>query len=325
MSVLQIEDLCKSFPGGFLGRRHVVLSNLSLSIERGEAFGLLGQNGAGKTTTMRLIVGLLRSDSGRIRLFGGDGSLHRYKDKIGFLSDDVGLYPNFTADEMMQLTGELFGMERNRLRARKDELLDLLGLTERSNVKVKKYSKGMRQRLGIALAILNDPELLILDEPYSGLDPIGRRQIRELLLSLKAQGKTILLSSHIVPDVEAVCDRVGILRDGRVQQCLALRDIYEQKSTTVEITVGGLGQEACRVISPGAQVVYSRREATVLRCDGRKAVKRLVARVYELGGEVLEIKPLKFSLEDYLLEALIDNVRATPGARERKEKAYAHS
>ena len=304
-----------------------MLSDLSLKIESGEVFGLLGHNGAGKTTTMRVILGLLGADRGAIRLFGRDGVTREGLSRVGFLGEETGLYPFLNADETLQLTGELFRLPRETIHARANSLIEAVGLSAKRSVRVKKYSKGMRQRLGIAIALMNDPEFLILDEPYSGLDPVGRRQLRQLLLSLKDQGKTILLSSHIVPDVEAICDRVGILSGGKIQRCLSLRDIYRQKTTPVEVTATGVDPVTFDKPGLGFELVYGNEEATVLKCVGSGNVKNLISKVYAYGGDVLEVKPLKFSLEDYLLEALSDAAKegADTLASELEEMIYAHS
>jgi ABC-2 type transport system ATP-binding protein len=304
MTVLELEKVSKTYAKGFLARKRPVLNGLSLRIEKGEVFGLLGHNGAGKTTTMRVILGLLRPDSGRVRLFEQDGSRRSALARIGFLGEETGFYPYLNADETLQMTGELFQLARNTISTRKQRLLEAVGLQSKSKARVSTYSKGMRQRLGIAVALMNDPEFLILDEPYTGLDPVGRRQLRELLLSLKQQGKTILMSSHIVPDVEAVCDRVGILSGGTIQRCLALAEIYRQKTTPVEVTASGVDPRLFERLGAGIEVVYGNPEAVVLRCEGRGIVKQIISKVYAFGGEILEVKPLKFSLEDYLLETL---------------------
>jgi ABC-2 type transport system ATP-binding protein len=174
---------------------------------------------------------------------------------------------------------------------------------------------------------MNDPEFLILDEPYTGLDPVGRRQLREVLLSLKGAGKTILMSTHIVPDVEAVCDRVGILSGGKIQRCLALADIYRQKSTPVEITASGVEPTMFDRPENGVKLVYANPEAIVLRCEGRGMVKQLISKVYAFGGDVIEIKPLKFNLEDYLIETLTEATKtgAATLATEIEEMIYAEN
>jgi ABC-2 type transport system ATP-binding protein len=304
MAILELKSVAKSYATGFWGRKRRVLSDLSLEIPKGEVFGLLGHNGAGKTTTMRLILGLVRPDAGSIHLFGAAGGTPpAARARIGYLGDDFGLYPHFTAEETIQFMGELFRLGAKEIAERRARLLKTVGLSTHARVRAKNYSKGMRQRLGIALALLNDPELLILDEPYSGLDPVGRRQLRQLLLDLKSEGRTILMSSHIVSDVEAVCDRIGILRGGSIRKCLALKDIHSQKSAPVEITVSGVDTS---LIEKHAAIerVYRNDQVTVLRCNDPSRVRDVIGRAYDQGGNVIEVKPLKFNLEDYLLEEL---------------------
>lgn len=301
--VLELAGISKSFRRGFLARRQVVLRDLSLQIRRGEVFGLLGHNGAGKTTSLRIALGILHADGGSVRLFGEAGVNNRAKARVGFLPDVIGLYPGFNARDMMRFTGELFRMGGRDIRRRSAELLELVGLADHDRVKVGKYSKGMRQRLGIALAIMNDPDLLVLDEPYSGLDPIGRRDVRRLLLGLKRQGKTVIISSHIVPDVEALCDRVGVLSDGVIERCLDLEEIYRQKSEEVEITVGGIGGREAIGRTPGVRIVYATPDAVVVRCQGQDASASVMRTTLDAGGRVIEVKPLRFNLEDYIMEA----------------------
>lgn len=327
MKTLELEGIQKAYARGFRGRKQNVLDGLSLSIEQGEVLGLLGHNGAGKTTTMRLVLGLIRPDAGRVRLFGQDGVGREALSRIGYLGDETGLYPFLSAEETLQLTGELFRLPRDLIRSRKKRLIEMVGLSEKSRARVRSYSKGMRQRLGVAVALMNDPDFLILDEPYTGLDPVGRRQLRKILLSLKEQGKTILMSSHIVPDVEAVCDRVGILSGGKIQRCLELSEIYRHKSAPVEITASGVDPGMFERPDRGVKLVYANPEAIVLRCEERGMVKPLISKVYAFGGEVLEIKPLKFNLEDYLMETLAEVTKsgADTFATEIEEMIYAES
>jgi ABC-2 type transport system ATP-binding protein len=304
MNVLELDQVYKSFKQGLLGKKVPVIRGLSLSLAQGEVFGFLGHNGAGKTTTIKMILGLLKLDSGRITLFGQSGPTPAARRRIGFLGEEVGLYPGLNADEMLQLSGELYAIPRPALKERKIRLLNLVGLSDRPRLKIKSYSKGMRQRLGLAIALLNDPELLILDEPYSGLDPIGRRELRKLLLSLKEAGKTILMSSHIVPDVEAVCDRVGVLSGGSISKFLDLREIYATKANEVEITATGVAASKLAQEIGRLDTILERSEAVIVRCHGEPELQEIVTAVYRLGGSVLEVKPLRFSLEDHLMEAL---------------------
>jgi ABC-2 type transport system ATP-binding protein len=327
MTVLELDGISKAFRHGLTGRKRQILSELSFHLEQGEVFGFLGHNGAGKTTTIKLILGLLRPDRGRITILGQHGATREAKKRIGFLCEEVGLYPQLTADEMLQLSGELFSIDRLRLKERKERLLELVGLADERRVKIKRYSKGMRQRLGVAVTLLSDPDLLLLDEPYSGLDPVGRRQLRKILLALKEAGKTILLSSHIVPDVEAVCDRVGILKQGRISKFLDLNQVYATKANAVEVTATAIASARLMAEVAGIEVIMDKNEAVIARCKGEPILRRLISVIYELGGTVQEVKPLRFSLEDHLLETIDEgsNKTKTNPYREEIELLLSHS
>jgi ABC-2 type transport system ATP-binding protein len=304
MRVLEIEDVRKTFRQGFLGRRNEVLRGLTLALDKGEVYGFLGHNGAGKSTTIKLALGLLRPNAGRISIFGEPGITHANRSRIGYLSEEIGLYPYLNPVEMLRLVGELFRLRGPALSGRIDELLEAVGLATDRKVRIKHFSKGMRQRLGIATALINDPELLLLDEPYGGLDPVGRRQLRELLLTLKDRGKTILLSSHIVPDVEAVCDRVGILSGGVIARNLDLNEVYAQELDEVEVTVSGVDNRSFVPGRHGAEQVLSNESLTILRCKGGDNLQPLIAEIYQHNGKVVEVKPIKLDLEDIFVEAI---------------------
>ncbi|NIM19529.1 MAG: ATP-binding cassette domain-containing protein [Candidatus Latescibacteria bacterium] len=306
MTILELDRISKSFKRGLLGKKHKVLSDLSFQLEAGEVFGFLGHNGAGKTTTIKIILGLLRPDSGQISILGQHGATSEARARAGFLCEDVGLYPHLTAEEMLQLSGELFSLDRSLIKARKRDLLELVGLSSQRRLRIKRYSKGMRQRLGVAIALLNDPDILLLDEPYSGLDPLGRRKLRKILLSLKEAGKTILLSSHIVPDVEAACDRVGILSGGKISKFLDLREIYATKTNESEVTARGINPDLLRASVESVDIVLEREEAVIARCKGDHALQEALSTIYRFGGSVLEVKPLRFSLEDHLVQTMAE-------------------
>ncbi len=309
MSILDIQSVYKTFRQGFWGAKTPVLKGVTLSLRPGEVYGFLGHNGAGKSTTMKLILGLIRPDSGSVSLFGSRTGEPRHRSRIGYLSEEVGLYPHLNAVENLKLIGELFRMKKEPLRKRIDELIDAVGLGDKRAVKVKHYSKGMRQRLGIAAAMMNDPELLLLDEPYSGLDPVGRKDVRELLTALKDRGKTIMLSSHIVPDVEALCDRVGILSDGVVARELDLRKVFDGTGTHVEVTVSGLKPERINVMDYAGEQIFVDDKVFVLRCPGDGHLKTLVDDVYASNGSIVEVRRMRPNLEDVFVE----EINRTPG------------
>ena len=304
MPILELHSIHKSFRRGFFGVRTPILKGVDLAIERGDIYGFLGHNGAGKSTTMKIILGLLRPDQGHTVVFGERGSSEKTRARIGYLGEEVGLYPNLNAMETLLLVGELFRLPKKIARARAEALVDQVGLAHASDRRTKQYSKGMRQRLGLATALVNDPELLILDEPYSGLDPIGRRQLRELLLSLKTQGKTIMMSSHIVPDVEAVCDKVGILGDGVIARVLDLKASRAENNGDVEVIIAGA--EARRMVARdyGEHQLHANDSICIVRCTTDLRLKALINDVYAADGRVLEVKPLRSGLEDVFVDVV---------------------
>lgn len=304
MSILELQNIHKSFRHGFFGRRTDVLRGLDLSIDEGEVYGLLGHNGAGKSTTMKVALGLLRPARGRVRLFGHGDTGPKTRARVGYLSEEIGLYPYLNAVEMLRLVGELFRTPRRRISARIEELLDAVGLSETRHLKIRHYSKGMRQRLGVATAIFNNPELLVLDEPYSGLDPVGRRELRRLLLGLKQQGTTTLLSSHIVPDVEAVCDRVGILSGGRLARVLDLREVYADRANDLEAVLSGVPPGALDARDYGGQEVHHDETVRIIRCAGDRRFQSLVSDVYAAGGRVVGVRQVRMNLEDIFMDAV---------------------
>ncbi|HEY9722207.1 MAG TPA: ABC transporter ATP-binding protein, partial [Oscillatoriaceae cyanobacterium] len=214
--VLEAHDLTKVYTSTFPRKRVKTLDALSLSVARGETFGLLGPNGAGKTTSQKLFLGLLRPTSGSVRVFGGAPSEASVRARVGFLPENPYFYTYLTGREFLGFCADLFGLHGRAREARIRELLALVEMTHAADTQLRKYSKGMLQRIGIAQALVNDPELVFLDEPTSGLDPLGHKQIGGIIAQLKAQGKTLFFNSHIMNDVQQICDRVGILHKGRL-------------------------------------------------------------------------------------------------------------
>ncbi|MFP5502701.1 MAG: ABC transporter ATP-binding protein [Candidatus Sericytochromatia bacterium] len=214
--VLEARGLTKVYTS-FFPRKHVkTLDDLNLSVRRGETFGLLGPNGAGKTTSQKLFLGLLKPTHGEIRLFGQPPSEAAVRARVGFLPENPYFYTYLTGREFLGFCADLFGLAPALRQERIESLLELVSMTQAANTQLRKYSKGMLQRIGIAQALINDPELVFLDEPTSGLDPLGHKQISDIIAALKSQGKTLFFNSHIMTDVQQICDRIGILNRGKL-------------------------------------------------------------------------------------------------------------
>ena len=217
MSVISISGLTKDYTD-FWGRPKLrALDGLSLEVEKGEVFGLLGPNGSGKTTTMKVLLGLLKPTEGEVRVLGGSPRDAELRARVGFMPEETVLYRFLTGEETLDFFGRLFDLPRKVRRARAEHLLRMVGLEEAGSRAVGEYSRGMGRRLTFAQALVNDPELVVLDEPTSGLDPVGAREIKDLMRELRSRGKTVLLSSHLLADVEDVCDRIAIIHRGRLR------------------------------------------------------------------------------------------------------------
>jgi len=230
---VEISHLTKVFKIPMRRERVVAVRDLSIKVAPGEVYGLLGPNGSGKSTTLKILLGLVSPTRGQTKVFGEDSALVRSRKDVGFLPENPYFYKFLTGEETVRFFGKLSGMGGAELEKRVKELLELVGLSEAADRRVGGYSKGMLQRIGLAQALVQDPGLLVLDEPTAGVDPVGSREIRDLILALKARGKTILLCSHLLSQVQEICDRVGILargelvREGRVEDLLSVRDRTE--------------------------------------------------------------------------------------------------
>ena len=230
---IETEHLTKVYKD-FWGRDKVrALDDLTLTIHRGEVFGLLGPNGSGKSTTIKLLLGLIFPTRGSARILGQPAGSTAINEKIGFLPEESYLYRFLNGEEILKFYGRLFKIDRRTLNKRVPELLDIVGLDAKARKrKLREYSKGMARRIGLAQALINNPELILLDEPTTGLDPIGTREMKDLILSLKEQGKTVLLCSHLLADVQDVCDRITILFRGKMQTLGAVKDLLQVKDVT---------------------------------------------------------------------------------------------
>jgi ABC-2 type transport system ATP-binding protein len=299
--MLKVENLVKDFATGFLRKRVRVLNGVSFSVNKGEIFGFVGPNGAGKTTTFKVILGFVTLTSGNIELMAkplGDVDVKKH---IGYLPENPYFYDYLTGEELLRYMGELHGLNGNGLSARMDELLDKVNISHARRVQLRKYSKGMLQRVGVAQALINDPDFLILDEPMTGLDPIGQREIKDLILEEKKKGKTILLSSHMLSDVEALCDRVGVIMGGRVVKTGELGKLLEEIHTDYEMLAQGVDERIMRSLSNLEVAIERRAGFIVLRFD-----EDIKARVFQVltdsGADIVSLHPLRKSLEGLFVE-----------------------
>ena len=239
-TVLRIEDLHKSFKTGFIPKGKKILNGISLEVHGGEIFGYLGPNGAGKTTTLKCVLGLIFPDLGKIAIFGQSNLSVQAKEKIGFLPENPYFYDHLTATEFLSFYSDLSLVKKADKQAQIESLLRLVGLNQAAGLQLRKFSRGMLQRIGLAQALINDPSLVFLDEPLGGLDPLGRKEIRDVIVRLKGEGKTVFLSSHILQDIEMICDRVAILVEGRIINQGALQDLISEQVRVTEITISGI-------------------------------------------------------------------------------------
>jgi ABC-2 type transport system ATP-binding protein len=294
--------LCKSYRTGHIiqGRRPA-LQDLDLEVRTGEIFGYVGPNGSGKTTTLKLLVGLLKPDRGDARLLGEPLASRAWRYRAGYLPEHPYLYDYLTAAEYLEYAGRLFGMPRARRREKTRELLALVGLARSADVPLRRFSKGMVQRVGLAQALVNDPELVILDEPMSGLDPIGRRLVRDIILGLRRAGRTVFFSTHILSDAETLCDRVALLHEGRLIKVGRLDEILNQDVSHVEVLLsGGTEIEALPAGVLSRQAIGERWRLEV----DEGALARVLTAVTAGGARILSVQPIRQSLEDYFVREL---------------------
>ena len=301
-AVVEIVQLTKDYEVGFLKKKRVrALDHLNLEVRRGEIFGFLGPNGAGKTTTLKLLMGLIYPTEGTARILDHSIDDVATRSRIGYLPENPYFYDYLSGRELLEYTAALFGIPAEQAAARGEELLALIGLdSDRANRQLRKYSKGMLQRIGIAQALVNDPEVVFMDEPMSGLDPIGRREVRDLLLSLRAQGKTVFFSSHILSDVEALCDRAAILSRGKLLRCGTVQELTGNQDAALEVVAVGIDPSALARFSravPSLQSASPTSNGIHLVLD-ESDVDDALSLIRECGGRLVSISPRRASLED---------------------------
>ena len=308
--MIEVEGFKKTFFVGLRRRPTVGARGISFSVAAKEIYGFLGPNGAGKTTTIKAMLGLIRPDEGRLRLLGHDASSMGWRAQVGYLPEHPTFYDFLSAHELVAWFGTLSGLARHEAEAQAKRHLERVGLGPAMHRRLRGYSKGMLQRAGLAQALVGNPKLLILDEPMTGLDPIGRKEIRELILELRAEGATVFYSTHILPDVEMTCDRVAIISKGAVRQTGSLKEILGASTSGVSVVVSKLSAElTAKVVEryPGS----TEREGRVqVEFEDMDAARGFVTEVLAAGGVLERFEPHRGDLESIFLRALGDDTRA---------------
>ncbi len=298
---IRIENLKKSFRLGFIPKTKEILKGISFTVKEGEIFGYLGPNGAGKTTTIKCLLGLIFPDEGSITIFGQPHLSARARQVLGFLPENPYFYDYLTAREFLAFYADLFGLGRDVKEERTGRLLKLVGLERAADLRLRKFSRGMLQRIGLAQALVNDPKLVILDEPLGGLDPLGRKEIRDIIVRFKQEGKTVFFTSHILQDIEMICDHVAIIVGGRVVKQGALQDLVSEKVLFTEVTVMGVPPEAFRGLGESVSVQGAR---VLLKVLEEKRVDDVLAVVRDKKGKIISLSPRTETLEDIFVETV---------------------
>ena len=315
---ISIQGLTKDYSVGFWRRRNYrALDHLSLDIQHGEVFGFLGPNGAGKTTTLKLLMQLIFPTSGTAEILGRPVGDVRARQRIGYLPENPYFYDYLTAEELLTYFAHLFGYSTADAKRRAGDLLDRVGIgAERRRQHLRKYSKGMVQRVGIAQALLNDPEVVFLDEPMSGLDPLGRREVRALILELRDQGRTVFFSSHILADAEALCSRVAVVAGGRLAAAGRLTDILAFQVRGWELVMADLRADVVERL--GGRVQRATEISTgryALELSLAEPPERVLADLVATGGTLVSLNPVRDTLEDFFVRRVAevgDGARAQP-------------
>jgi ABC-2 type transport system ATP-binding protein len=300
-NVLELRDVRKSFKLGFIPKTKEVLKGVSFDVAEGEIFGYLGPNGAGKTSTIKCVLGLIFPDAGTISLFGRSPLDPKSKEKLGFLPENPYFYDYLTAREFLDFYAQLFGVTREERIERIARLLKLVDMERASDLPLRKFSRGMLQRVGLAQALINEPTFVILDEPLGGLDPLGRKEIRDIILGLRDAGRTVLFTSHILQDIEMICDRVAIIVGGRILSEGRLADLVSEKILFTEMTVSGLAAADLAALGDCVSVRDGRALVKVYAEDKVQGVLDLVR---ERHGRVHALIPRAQTLEDLFVDTV---------------------
>jgi ABC-2 type transport system ATP-binding protein len=301
-ALIDVRGLVKTFRIGFLRNKLVeAVKGVTFEVRRGEIFGFLGPNGAGKTTTIKMLTGLIAPTGGEAFLFGERVPSPEARQRVGFLPENPYVYPYLTPREFVELCGQLSGMRGAALRARTMTVLTQVNIAYAADRQVRRLSKGMLQRTGLAAALVADPEMLILDEPMSGLDPVGRKEVRDLIFAEREQGRTIFFSTHILSDVEAMCDRVAILREGKVIVSGAIRQLLRGEVLRTDVILAAAPDGLLSELSALGFSASRRADVAVVEVEGEARVRDVIERALAAGAQVVEVTPRRETLEDLFL------------------------
>ncbi len=308
MSIVEIDQLTKDYEVGFWRKRKVRgLDGLTLVVEQGEIFGFLGANGAGKTTTLKVLMRLTFPTAGKARILGEDIDKVSMHQRIGYLPENPYFYDYLTAREFLEYCAELFGQPKAARKRNAEDLLSRVKLDEkRWNTQLRKFSKGMLQRVGLAQALINDPEIVFLDEPMSGLDPVGRREVRDLIASLREAGKTVFMCSHILSDIEVLCDRVAILKKGKLAHMGRLNDLRQQQTqenlVEIVVTQTDVASIAAQLSNQDKFVVTETPGGVRIQAPGEGDVDAVLTALRKVDGKLVSVQPLRQSLEELFVD-----------------------
>lgn len=310
---IELHGLSKTYRLGFLMNRRVrALDGLDMLIQPGEVYGLLGPNGAGKSTAIKIVMNLVQATSGTARLFGKPPTDTDARRQVGFVPENPAPYEYLSGREFVELAANLGGVPGGEVGARATEVLESVGMGRAADLQIRRYSKGMIQRIALAQAVVHRPLLLILDEPTSGLDPVGRRMVRDFILAERNRGTTVLFCTHIIPDVESLCDRVAVLVNGHRVREGGVTDLLTTAVPQMELVIEGMNEEALRSLGRTLDEVQTLESRLRVRCGDAEAQK-LVAQVLQAGGRVSSLQPARFTLEDLFLQALGEARHGTVG------------
>ncbi len=305
MPVIEITNLTKDYEVGFFRKRRVrALDGLTLSIDQGQIFGFLGANGAGKTTTLKLLMRLIFPTTGSARILGHDIHDVQMHQRIGYLPENPYFYDYLTAREFLEYCAEIFGISAAERKKRAANLLSRVGLDEkRWDTQLRKFSKGMLQRVGLAQSLVNNPEIVFLDEPMSGLDPIGRREVRDLIAELRDEGKTVFMCSHILSDIEVLCDRVAILKKGKLAQVGHLDELRQttEGPNRMEVMATGADADTLRQYLSATEITPTPRGLRI-EISSENEIERVLLALRKTGGKIVSVQPIKQSLEELFLD-----------------------